>query len=94
MFSNIIYNGPVKGKRTFFHALENGAIINLDAKRELDWLEESGVKHQIQFSLMNDRCEIYLDTTGAPLFKRGYKLEQTTAKSYWPYPIYTDILYY
>ena len=43
-FQNIIYNGPVKGKRTFFHALEHGAIINLDAKRELDWLLESGKK--------------------------------------------------
>lgn len=43
-FEHIIYNGPVKGKRTFFHALKHGAIINLDAKRELDWLEESGKK--------------------------------------------------
>lgn len=43
-FEHIIYNGPVKGKRTFFHALEHGAIINIDAKRELDWLEESGKK--------------------------------------------------
>ena len=43
-FEHMIYNGPVKGKRTFFHALESGAILNLDAKRELDWLEESGQK--------------------------------------------------
>lgn len=43
-FEHIIYNGPVKGKRTFFDALECGAILNLDAKRELDWLEESGKK--------------------------------------------------
>ena len=43
-FEHMIYNGPVKGKRTFFHALESGAIVNLDAKRELDWLEESGKK--------------------------------------------------
>lgn len=43
-FEHIIYNGPVKGRRTFFHALKNGAIINLDAKRELDWLAESGRK--------------------------------------------------
>lgn len=43
-FQNIIYNGPVKGKRTFCHALEHDAIINLDAKRELDWLKESGKK--------------------------------------------------
>lgn len=43
-YQNIIYNGPVKGKRTFLQALQQGAIINLDAKRELDWLEESGCK--------------------------------------------------
>lgn len=43
-FAHMIYNGPVKGKRTFCHAIENGAIINLDAKRELVWLKESGKK--------------------------------------------------
>lgn len=41
-FEHIIYNGPVKGKKTFFHAIESGAIINIDAKRELEWLRESG----------------------------------------------------
>lgn len=44
-FDQIIYNGSVKGKRTFFHALKNGALVNLDAWRELDWLEESGYKN-------------------------------------------------
>ena len=44
-FSHVIYNGPVKGKRTFLHALQNGAIVNLDAKRELDWLEEVGIQN-------------------------------------------------
>lgn len=41
-YKKIIYNGPVKGKETFLHALNHGAIINLDAKRELDWLAEYG----------------------------------------------------
>lgn len=41
-FDKIIYNGPVKGKDTFLHAIQTGAVINLDAKRELCWLEESG----------------------------------------------------
>ena len=41
-YEKIIYNGPVKGRRTFLHALTHGAIINLDAKRELAWLRESG----------------------------------------------------
>ncbi len=41
-FTDIIYNGPVKGKRTFLHAISHGAIINLDSRREIDWLKESG----------------------------------------------------
>lgn len=40
-FSNIIYNGPVKGKRSFLQALSRESIINLDAERELLWLEEA-----------------------------------------------------
>lgn len=39
-YPRIIYNGPVKGKEGFFEALAVGHIVNLDAKRELRWLEE------------------------------------------------------
>lgn len=38
--SQIIFNGPVKGKEEFIEAVENGAIVNLDSKRELLWLLE------------------------------------------------------
>lgn len=38
-FEHVIYNGPVKGRRSFDDALRRGYIVNLDAKRELDWLE-------------------------------------------------------
>lgn len=41
-FSHMIYNGPVKGKASFLRALSGGAIVNLDAERELDWLREAG----------------------------------------------------
>lgn len=58
-FSHIIYNGPVKGKRTFLHALTQGHIINLDAKRELDWLCEYG-KKDVQVGLrVNFNLEAY-----------------------------------
>lgn len=43
-FSHVIYNGPVKSRETFLDALRRGHIVNLDAGRELDWLEESGLK--------------------------------------------------
>ena len=37
---HIIYNGPMKSKETFIDAIENGAIVNIETKRELDWLKE------------------------------------------------------
>ena len=59
--------------------VKKAVVERLRAVYHQDWLEETGPKKQIQFSLMNDRCEIFLDTTGAPLYKRGYKLEQNDA---------------
>ena len=47
----------------------------LMTKRRLSWLDESGVRMQIQFELLRDRAEIYLDTTGASLHKRGWRPE-------------------
>ena len=37
--NQIIYNGPLKDQESFLHALENGAIVNIDTKRELLWLK-------------------------------------------------------
>ena len=38
--NHIVYNGPMKSKETFLDAVENRAIVNIETKRELDWLEE------------------------------------------------------
>jgi diaminopimelate decarboxylase len=37
---HIIYNGPMKSKDTFLDAIENGAIVNLETFREIEWLKE------------------------------------------------------
>ena len=37
---HIIYNGPIKSKETFLDAIINGAIVNIEAKREINWLKE------------------------------------------------------
>ena len=37
---HIIYNGPMKSKETFLDAIINGAIVNIEAKREINWLKE------------------------------------------------------
>ena len=39
-FKEIVFNGPVKGKEHFLKALQDGQVVNIDSKRELDWLEE------------------------------------------------------
>ena len=36
----IVYNGPIKTKETMLEAIKGGAIVNLDSKREIEWLAE------------------------------------------------------
>lgn len=45
----------------------------------LDWFPEDGPLYQIQFSIMKDAASLCVDTTGAPLHKRGYRPHHTTA---------------
>lgn len=35
--SEIVFNGPIKSEKYIKRALENGAVVNLDAEREVDW---------------------------------------------------------
>ncbi len=53
--------------------IKKAAAVSLGRAHGSGWLEETGDLYQIQFSIVKDRAEIYLDTTGAPLFKRGYR---------------------
>lgn len=39
-YENIIYNGPVKGRDSFEKACRKGQIVNIDADREIRWLQE------------------------------------------------------
>ena len=45
----------------------------------VNWLEESGSVHQIQFSIIKDEAVIMLDTSGAGLHKRGYRPQANDA---------------
>lgn len=36
----IIYNGPMKSRETFIEAVSSGAVVNIETKRELDWLKD------------------------------------------------------
>lgn len=53
--------------------VKKAASRRLGEKYGISWLPETGAKYQLQFSIMNDRAQLYLDTTGPGLHKRGYR---------------------
>lgn len=74
---------PVKGyslNSTLFSVSDCQSIIKkavverLKQKYSIEWFEESGPIHQIQFSIMKDSVSLLIDTSGFALHKRGYRL--------------------
>ena len=53
--------------------VKKAAAKRLGEKYGTSWLSEDGQKYQLQFSIMNDRVQLYLDTSGVGLHKRGYR---------------------
>ena len=73
---------PVKGHclNSQLHSVPDcQAIVKKAASQRLgehygiSWLPEKGETYQLQFSIMKDEAEIYLDTSGSGLHKRGYR---------------------
>lgn len=59
--------------------IKKAVVSRLGAQYHQNWFEESGAKYQIQFSIMHDTAELYLDTSGAGLHKRGYRANSNAA---------------
>ncbi len=81
-------NFPVKGhclNSQLMSVPDCQAIVKKAASRRLgekygvSWLPETGAKYQLQFSIMNDRVQLYLDTSGPGLHKRGYRANANEA---------------
>ncbi len=53
--------------------VQKAAAKRLGQKYRMERLPADGAKFQLQFSIRKDNAEIYLDTTGAGLHKRGYR---------------------
>ncbi len=45
----------------------------------LSWFAETGIKYQIEFFILKDEAALMIDTTGEPLYKRGYRAETGAA---------------
>ena len=48
---HIIYNGPMKSRTTFLEAVTEGAIVNIETHRELEWLQELPTDRQYSVGL-------------------------------------------
>jgi len=79
---------PVKGyslNSTLYSVPDCQAIIKkavverLKENYHVNWFEETGPVHQIQFSIMKDVVTVYLDTSGVGLHKRGYRRNSNLA---------------
>lgn len=59
--------------------IKKAAVERLKEKYHTGWFEETGAVHQIQFSILKNNVNIYLDTSGAGLHKRGYRKNSNAA---------------
>lgn len=74
---------PVKGhaiRSALFSVPDCQSIVKkaiadrLSSVYGIKWLAEEGVKYQVEFFVFKDIATLMIDTTGAPLHKRGYRL--------------------
>lgn len=79
---------PVKGyslKSDLFSVRDCQAIIKKAAVERLkgvygvEWFPETGTRYRLDFSILKNQVHIFLDTTGVPLYKRGYRLTANDA---------------
>ncbi|MGN0594328.1 MAG: class I SAM-dependent RNA methyltransferase [Hominimerdicola sp.] len=59
--------------------IKKACVKRLEQIYGISYFEETGAKHQIQFSIHKDIATIYLDTTGVGLHKRGYRRNSNDA---------------
>ena len=59
--------------------IKKAVAERLLSKYNVTTLSETGAKYQIAFFIMNDRASLMIDTSGAPLHKRGYRTEAAEA---------------
>ncbi|MGN1133642.1 MAG: class I SAM-dependent RNA methyltransferase [Oscillospiraceae bacterium] len=59
--------------------IKKACVERLKSKYGISWFEESGAMVQIRFTILKDKCSIYLDTSGQGLHKRGYRRNSNDA---------------
>lgn len=55
--------------------VKKAIVDRLGQEYGISWFEEEGVKYQIDFFILNNQATLMIDTSGDPLYKRGYRSE-------------------
>ena len=53
--------------------VKKAVVERLKSVYGIDWFEETGARHQIEFSIIKNKVHLMIDTTGNGLHKRGYR---------------------
>lgn len=59
--------------------VKKAIVARLSDKYGIRWFTEEGVKYQVEFFILKDKATLMIDTTGAPLHKRGYRPDSGAA---------------
>jgi putative N6-adenine-specific DNA methylase len=55
--------------------VKKAVVDRLSSEYGVSWFCEEGSKYRVEFFIMNDVATLMIDTSGAPLYKRGYRTE-------------------
>ncbi|MBR2634187.1 MAG: class I SAM-dependent RNA methyltransferase [Clostridia bacterium] len=53
--------------------VKKAVVERLGREYGINWFSEEGTRMQIEFFILNDTADLLIDTSGAPLYKRGYR---------------------
>ena len=59
--------------------IKKAVVERLKSKYHIEWFEETGAKHQIEFSIIKNNVHLLIDTAGQGLHKRGYRPQANDA---------------
>ncbi len=55
--------------------IKKAVVDRLGKEYGISWFSEEGAQIRIEFFLLNDSAQLLIDTSGDPLYKRGYRKE-------------------
>ncbi len=59
--------------------VKRAVVRAMEDRYGISYFEETGVKYQIEFFILQDEATLMIDTSGVPLHKRGYRRESNSA---------------